>query len=629
MSMTELENNTEKNEFEKNSDLNSEINLRSNLEDVNIESGEVAGEVVEDETINFAGLSFEELASKFADLVQLDAFYQSRTQFRAIKDRFNEIVAEHRESARQQFLSEGGADFEFEYVLTPEMEDFKKVLENTQKKFQAIRREREQALQENYLKKEDLIQELKKIIQEEENINLAFDKFNEIREKWNQTGSVPAAKAEDLYNRYNHFVKQFYDSVKINKDLYKMELKKNLEKKLHIVKSLENLINEPSIKKSMDMLRRYQKEWRESGPIPKSKHEEIWARFKKAYDLLIKRRNDFIKEQQAIRTENLNKKTALCEQAEEIAAKEFSTLKDFKEWDAKFEELEAQWKKIGRVPEAFNEAIWTRFKNAKRAYQKKKNPIYEQLNESFQKNLEAKIKLCEKVEGMTEISDWKKATQTVIKYQNDWKKIGPAPRKQSDEVWKRFRAACDAFFEKKQAHIAEMVNEENQNLAAKLALIEEIKAYKSENVEEVQGFISEIKEKWNGIGFVPFKEKASLEKQFEKALGLLYSQAGISESQMQRLEFKDKLSNLQNNKDAIKKLREEKSFHRKRYEKVLEEISQLENNISFFGNSKNAENLIKPYLDQIAKKKEILAEEEDKMRIINTLIKQIEKRNKQ
>jgi hypothetical protein len=438
-------------------------------------------------------------------------------------------------------------------------------------------------------------------------------------------GPVPPLQFEDLNQSYRLRLNQFYQSLQIHKELFRMELTKNLEQKERIVKGVESLLKMASINKALEFLHDFHKQWRETGPVPRAKNEELWQRFKEATAAVYRRRDEHVERLNEERRKNLETKTALCEEMEQIAAAEYPNIRDIREADKKISELDKRWRATGRVPKEFNDSIWERFRKARKEYGAKRSALMSEADAEFKKNLDAKTALCEKAEALSESSDWKNTTKVFLQLQEDWKKTGPVSREMSDKIWKRFRAAADKFFTRKEEHFKAIPDQEAANLAAKREIIKRMGEYAhTENLEESFAAMDAFRKEFFSAGNVPFKEKATVEKEFDEAVKAFFAKINIDPAERTRIEFRNKIAAILESPDGAEQLRKERSFIRNRMEKLQEEVNQLENNIRFFGNSKNAEALIKPYQDKIDKAKAEIKDLEDKQIQLKKVAKQLE-----
>jgi hypothetical protein len=381
----------------------------------------------------------------------------------------------------------------------------------------------------------------------------------------------------------------------------------------------EKLINEPSVVNAFKALQKLHNQWREIGPVPNEYKEPIWERFKEATRIINKNHQNYFKNLKEEQKENLSKKEKLCEQAEEIANKELKTHKEWTDQTKAIIGLQKVWRTIGFAPKKDNNKIYARFRNACDKFFGKKREFYALNKELQEENLQKKIELCEKAESIQDSTDWKKATSTLINLQKEWKEAGPVPRKQSDKVWKRFRAACDHFFNRKSAYYANIEQEYEKNLQLKQALIEKVNNYKfSDNVDDNYEALRKFQDEWAKIGFVPFKMKDKIQNDFREAINKQFDKLKIDDSEKKLLKFKTKLDNIQHKPKASNKMRHERDKFFNKVKKLENNITLWENNIGFFNaDTPEAKEMIKDYKEKIASAKEEIEILEQKIRMID------------
>ena len=463
---------------------------------------------------------------------------------------------------------------------------FKDLYNRYRKEKAEFNKQLEKEREANLVAKEQVIADLKALIEKQEDVNATFPEFREIQNRWRTIGPVPAQSFRNINETYQLYVEQFYDMVKINRELRDLDFKKNLEAKEKFCLAAEQLAETSNVVEAFRELQKLHEQWKEFGPVAKEYRDEIWDRFKAATAVINKKYQSFfegLKEQQA---ENLAKKTALCEKVEEIADREVQSSNQWNAFSKEIEDVQKEWKMIGFASKKENQKIYDRFRAACDRFYGRKREFYTEYKDSMNANLEKKIALCEEAEALKTSTDWKKTTDQFIALQKQWKEIGAVPRKKSDQLWKRFRAACDEFFAERDKN-AKPENDFYGNLKAKQALIEEIKAYElkddASDVEAMQSF----QKRWQEIGFVPFKEKDNVAKAYKDALQAKFPRgqrrgggARGPKSEMERLIMK--------------------------YNQLEQDVVTYENNIGFFSMSKNSEPLIKQMQDRIAQAKEEL-----------------------
>ena len=463
---------------------------------------------------------------------------------------------------------------------------FKDLYNRYRKEKAEFNKQLEREREANLAAKEQVIADLKALIEKQEDVNATFPEFREIQNRWRTIGPVPAQSFRNINETYQLYVEQFYDMVKINRELRDLDFKKNLEAKERFCLAAEQLAETSNVVESFRELQKLHEQWKEFGPVAKEYRDEIWDRFKAATAVINKKYQSFfegLKEQQA---ENLAKKTALCEKVEEIADREVLSSNQWNAFSKEIEDVQKEWKMIGFASKKENQKIYDRFRAACDRFYGRKREFYTEYKDNMNANLEKKVALCEEAEALKTSTEWKKATDQFIALQKQWKEIGAVPRKKSDMLWKRFRAACDEFFAERDKN-AKPENDFYGNLKAKQALIEEIKAYElkgdASDAEAMQNF----QKRWQEIGFVPFKEKDNVAKAYKDAL-----QAKFPKGQRRG-------GNSRGPKSEMERLIQ-------KYNQLEQDVVTYENNIGFFSMSKNSEPLIKQMQERIAHAKEEL-----------------------
>lgn len=458
---------------------------------------------------------------------------------------------------------------------------------------------------ENLEVKKQIIEELKALVETQEDIVTTFPKFRSLQTRWRESGPVPQAKVKDVYDSYQHYVEMFYDYVKINNELRDLDFKKNLEAKVALCEKAEKLVEEENVINAFATLQKLHEEWKEFGPVEKEHREAIWERFKVATSQVNKKHQAYFEKIKADQKVNLAAKTVLCEKAEEIAAREVAESNTWNEYSKELEGLQKEWKSIGFASKKDNQKIYDRFRAACDQFYNRKREYYSQFKDQMTRNMEQKIALCEQAEAMKESTDWKKTTEDLINLQKQWKEIGPVSRKKSDQIWNRFRSACDYFFDNKEKNYGGVDPQYVENLNKKLAIIEEIKAYEPEDRASDAEAMKEFMNRWNEIGFVPFKEKEKVQAMFKEAINSKFH--GVSRSRRGGGKPQKETNPLRTEREKlVQKFRKKES-----------EIATYENNIGFFASSKNADALVKELSKKIEAAKAELAELEEKIKEID------------
>ena len=572
-------------------------------------------EVKEEKTfVNYAEKTLAELTGLFQELLQdIDRLKKSK-EAEAIKSAFyKKLSKEKAEAGVEGAVEEPSADEEVAEAPVaaasqPEEEPEKvnpfvaieegfKSLYLTYKKERAeYNREQEKEREENLAAKQQVIEDLKALVDTQEDVSSSFPAFREIQNRWREIGPVPAQNFRNLNDTYQFLVEKFYDMVKINRDLRDLDFKKNLEAKEAFCQEAERLAENENVVDAFRELQKLHEQWKEFGPVAKEFREAIWDRFKAATAVINKKYQAYFEGQKEKFAENLQAKAALCEKVEAFAAQEIASSNEWNAISKKIEDIQKEWRSIGFASKKDNQKIYDRFRAACDAFYGRKRDFYSQYKDSMNENLDKKLAIIEKAEALKESKDWKKTTDLFIELQKEWKEIGAVPRKKSEQLWKRFRAACDAFFDAK-AKEGKADNEFYANLKAKRALIEEIQAFEGSDEAAMQDFAA----RWQAIGFVPFKEKENVAKAYAEAMKAKFPSFGARPQRGGRA-------------GAPKAPKSEKDLLVDQYKALQQDIVTYENNIGFFAQSKNAEPLIKQMQERIDAAKQQLKELEGKIR---------------
>ncbi len=556
---------------------------------------------------DLSGKSLAELAGLFEELTKKDdrmkrskeaesiksAFYKKLLKDKAdaglaadVKEPDNRLP-EDGEDAQAVAAEAAVADADAPVSENPfeEIERGFKELYNRYKKERAeYNREQEKEREHNLALKQEVIEDLKALLEKQEDVNATFPAFREIQNRWRAIGPVPVQNYRNVNDTYQLYVEQFYDMVKINRELRDLDFKKNLEVKEKFCEMAEKLAENENIVEAFKELQKLHEQWKEYGPVAKQYREDIWNRFKAATAVINKKYQAFFEGMKEQQVENLAAKTRLCEQVEAIADKEITASNEWNTLSKEIEEIQKQWRQIGFATRKDNQKIYDRFRAACDKFFNRKREFYNGYKENMNANLQKKIALCEAAESLKASTEWKKATDQFINLQKQWKEIGAVPRKKSEQLWKRFRAACDEFFNERDKNV-KPENDFYGNLKAKQRLIEEINAYQpssddSENMEAMTSFM----DRWQAIGFVPFKEKDNIAKAYKDAMHAKFPDVSASKARRTRYA------------NAPKSERERLV---QKYVKKEQDIVTYENNIGFFAMSKNSEPLIRQMQERI------------------------------
>lgn len=553
------------------------------------------------------------LVELFASLLQSKPVQQIRREAEAIKVAFYKLHRAENEQKRREFTEGGGAPEDF--VPQPDADEAR-----LKELFAEYRRRRAEYLaniekekEENLRTKLQIIEELKELVNGNETMNSTFNAFRELQQRWRETGIVPQTNVKELWETYNLHVENFYNYIKINKELRDLDLKRNYETKVQLCEAAEALMLEPSIVTAFRKLQDLHDQWRETGPVANEYKEALWERFKQASSRINKQHQEYFEQLKAEQQKNLELKRELCVKTEELSQQILTSRKEWNKANDQLLEIQKVWKTIGFAPKKENTQIYERFRTACDKFFAAKRDFYSQLKTEMDHNLQVKTEICEAAEAIMDSDDWKKTTDELIALQKRWKETGAVARRYSDAIWKRFRAACDHFFERKAAHFSSVDNEYGQNLERKRELLEKMKACDIQ--EGGYDAIKEFQRQWSQIGFVPIKMKDALQKEYKEVVDAMFATLRGSEHDRSMDRFRNKISSLKGSGD--KRLRAERERLYNKVRQLESDIALLENNIGFFSRSKNAEAMIQDVQAKIAKAKADMAEAIEKVKLID------------
>lgn len=570
-----------------------------------------AEDQIESISNNIAELGEEELIALLSNELAETPVQRLRPVVEAIKIAFYKRHRAAIEAERKAFVEAGGDEAEFSPAKNDREERFKQLLGQYRAARDKFIAEQEATKEENLRIKLQIIEELKELIGSDETLNTTFQRFRELQQRWKETGLVPQQNVKDLWETYNLYVENFYNFIKINKELRDLDLKKNYEAKLSLCEQAEELTLESQIIEAFRKLQKLHDEWREIGPVATEYKETLWERFKEASSRINKRHQEHFESLKAEQMKNLALKEELCQKAEALTTR---SMLSRKEWDNASEELleiQKVWKTIGFAPKRDNNRIYERFRSACDRFFELKREFYAGQKSEWEHNLAVKQELCEAAEALSLSEEWKEATDELIALQARWKQVGPVARRYSDAIWKRFRAACDKFFERKAAHFASQDSQHEENLKLKQALLAEMREadIKAGGIETIK----EFQRRWGQIGFVPIKHKDALQKEFKSLVDAMFATLRSSERDRSMSRFRERVSGMKSG--AQLRSERERLFNKVR--QLEQDIALLENNIGFFSKSKNAEALIADVREKIERAKRDMAELIEKINLID------------
>ena len=542
-------------------------------------------------------LSINEIITKIGVLSKNENPYQVSKEIEDLKSIF---YVKLKEENQQKILSKDlHDDKDKEEIPKEELHPLEikfKAVFNTYRKIKAeFRNKKEKEEKQNLKTKRQIIEDIDTLSKEQESIKVTFEKFKVLQQKWKNTGHVPITANNDLWQSYHHHIELFYDFIKLNNDLRDLDFQRNLEEKTTICEKAESLLKEKSINKAHNKLQELHEHWRNVGPVEKKQRESIWKRFQKISKVINKKRNNYFLEKKEKDLIRLEEKKIISTKISLLASEKKTTHNEWQEASNECHKLKEEWKSLGGLNKEYNKLAWKKFRESLTNFYETKKAFYKQKKEISKQNLKKKLVICERAEKIKNSTDWKETTKKLINLQNEWEKTGFTSTKKSNEIWKRFRTACDTFFKAKKSYYKNVEKKQEEAYKEKEKLIKQLKTFKTssnskKDIEKLHNFNS----KWEKIGYVP-KNKININDEFLELLNIKFTELGLNKKELEKEQYKNKISSIRGNTKAIDS--EQKSIKNK-IEHLQKEIIQYENNIEFFGSGKAT----KPLLDQAYKK---------------------------
>jgi predicted nucleic acid-binding Zn-ribbon protein len=559
------------------------------------------------EPLNLATLGKVELIALLGELLASRPIETIINDVENIKINYYKKHKAEIERNRKAFVEQGGELEDFKVEDDPYENQIKELLRRYRDLKSDYNKLQDEHKHVNLNEKYKIIEEIKELIKNKESINRTFQEFRDLQKRWRALGPVPQQHVKDLWETYHHHVEAFYDYIRINQELRDLDLKKNLESKLHLCEKAEELMLESNVIESFRILQDLHDQWREIGPVPAEMRVEIWNRFREATSKINKKHQEHFVDLKTEQKKNLEAKSALCEKAEELCNLEINSNKDWTSRSHELMELQKVWKTIGFAPKKDNAKIYKRFRDACDAFFNRKREFFGVFKEEQSNNLQLKIDLCIQAETLKDSNEWKKTTEELIALQQRWKEIGPVHHKQSEKVWKRFRSACDTFFERKAKHYSEIDNSFGSNLQKKLELIRQIEEFViTEDAEDCLRKMKDFQRQWAEIGFVPLKDKDEIQEKYREAINTKFDSLRIDDGHRHMLKFRTKLEDYLEKPNGIQRIRQEREKYITRLKQLESDIVLWENNIGFFARSRNAETVIRDVESKIENTKKVI-----------------------
>lgn len=569
--------------------------------------------------LDYHSMTMENLVGELQRLVRNEKVQAIKKHVDGIKSEFDLKFQEFLEHKKEEFITNGGNEIDFRYNSVTKRQ-FNEVHGDYREKKNAYYKSLEKNFKENLANRLQLIENLKGLVNVEEDINTTYKNFKNIQEQWRNAGPIPRTNYNDVWRTYQHHIEIFYDFLNINRELRDLDFKHNLEEKVKIAQKAEELGLEPDLNKAFRELQTLHKVWKEDiGPVGKDHREKIWDRFSAATKVLHNRRQEYYAEQDKVYEVNLEKKNTIITEIITLSKDVSNNHKLLQQQIKSLEALRDSFFKAGKVPQKDNENTWAAFKDAVRSFNRSKNTFYKNLKKEQQENLDKKRALLELAVSLKDSEDWDAATSQLKRIQSDWKKIGHVPRKFSDKIWNEFKTACNHYFDRVHAIKNKSNEEEDANYELKHAFLEKIKAFtlsgdRNTDLTAIKSFIAE----WKTFGRVPFNKK-HINQKFNKTLDALFNKLDVSRQESELLKYGNKIQQLANSEDNERAIYNERSFIRKKINESKDEIRQLENNLQFFSNASENNPLVKDVIKNVEKHKEALITWTEKLKKLNIL----------
>ena len=568
--------------------------------------------------LDYHAMTMENLVGELQRLVRNEKVQAIKRHVDTIKQEFDLKFQEFIEHKKEEYVSKGGSESDFKYNSVSKRQ-FNEVYSEYREKRNQYYKNLEHNLKENLAKRLLIIEELKALVNVEEDINTTYKNFKDLQERWRNAGPVPRTNYNDVWRTYHHHIERFYDFLHLNRELRDLDFKHNLEEKQKIVEKAEALAKEEDVNKAFRELQTLHKIWKEDiGPVAKEHRDEIWERFSEATKAMHQRRQQYFKDLDKIFEKNLEKKNEIVAKISQIADNIGTSHSDIQKQIREVERLRESFFKAGKVPQKFNDESWTSFKEASRNFNRNKNAFYKNLKRNQQENLDKKKELLNLAISLKDSEDWETVTPEMKRIQRDWKQIGHVPRKFSDKIWNEFKAACNHYFDRLHASRNKAYEAEMTNFKKKSGLLDELKAFKlgtdkEKDLEALKAIINQ----WKAVGNVPYNKK-NINGRFNKILEALFRKLGVSQQESELMKYGNRIQILAKTEDEYA-IQNERSFIRKKIDESKNDIRQLENNLLFFSDKSEDNPLVKEVIDNINRKKEALSTWKIKLKKLNIM----------
>ena len=571
---------------------------------------------------DYASFSRKEMMDHLRNLLVIGDVDTIRRDIDILKYHFYRKLKAEEELKRAIFIENGGSGDDYLY----EEDEQELILKNLLNKYREIRQIQNEQLESEKLtnleKKLNIIEELKELTSSTESIGGTFQQFRDLQNRWRAIGLVPQNEVKNLWDTYHHYVEIFYDYIKINRELRDLDFKRNMEAKIELCEKTEALLLESSVVKAFQLLQTFHEQWREIGPVPKEKRVDIWERFKVASTQINKKHQDHFEHQKETQKKNKEAKETLCAKVEEIADRPMKSSNQWRSNAKEIVEIQKLWNTIGHAGKKDNDKLYKHFRSLCDKFFGMKREFTSQEKEEQENNLQLKQDLCVQAEALKDSTEWKVTTEEFIQLQNKWKEIGEVPRKHQDAIWKRFRKACNHFFEQKTNHYSSIESEYDNNLKVKRELIEQIKNFKhTENSRENFEQLKEFQRQWSDIGFVPYNQMKKVQEEYRNAINKQFESLQMDGSERNHIQYKNKIETMMATSKLRIKIGPERDRLMRRFQQLQSDLVVWENNIGFFSKSKSSAAMIDSVQQMIEQGKAEMKDLEEKIRIIDSVNK--------
>ena len=579
--------------------------------------------------LDYHAMSMDNLVGELQKLVKNEKVQAIKKHVDGIKYEFDLKFQEFLEHKKEEFVATGGNVIDFRYDSVTKRQ-FNEVYSEYREKRNQYYKNIESSHKENLANRLEIIEELKGLINVEEDINTTYKNFKTLQERWRNAGPIPRNNYNDIWKTYHHHTEIFYDFLHLNRELRDLDFKHNLEEKLRIVEKAEALAQETDLSKAFQTLQTLHKIWKEDiGPVGKDHREEIWERFSNATKVLHERRQEYYKEIDKVYEQNLENKNKIIAEIAEIATNPAATHKALQQQIKQVEALRESFFNAGKVPQKVNEKTWAAFKDAVRSFNRNKNAYYKNLKKDQQENLDKKRALLELAISLKDSEDYDSATPEMKRIQSEWKNIGHVPRKYSDKIWNDFKNACNHYFDRLHAKKNGAQKEELDNLDKKNACLDRLKAFelcgdKKKDLADIRAYITE----WKSYGRVPFNKK-SINVKFNKILDAIFKKLDINNQEAELIKYGDKVKELSSSEDKERAIYNERVFIRRKIAESNDQIRQLENNLQFFSNASEDSPVVRDVVKNINNHKENLEVWKSKLKKLNIMENDLKKQEQE